>query len=460
MSEFNDLIQEFVTEASEHLADIEEDLIKIEADRENIEQEVINRVFRAAHSIKGSAKFLDLHNIGNLAHRMEDVLNLIRNGKLIPDNEVMTTLLDASDMLKTMFDDVMSSNNQDITPHLQRLQAILDGKNTHGKDTRQETNDILSINDIPGFDLDKKAIETALRSGSLYHITLDMEEACEKKGRSPLKLVEELGELGKIMDCFIDLDEVTDSSLTVHILYSSIIEKDLLPDALGIDPGSVAEIKQEKQAGQMGETSTPAQHHGQEKSALSMSDTGQEAISHAKALYDEGPEQEERQRPEGPMEFITFQLSKEVYAIPIHMIEEIIGLQDITVLPNVPGYVKGVINLRGEIVPVIDMRLKFGLEHMPYTQFTVFLITKVQGRTIGLVVDRVLDILVINQANIQQTPTFPNNIPTEFIEGMYRDEQNQMVILIDIESLIQPEEWMAKDSQTTETELYSPLQRS
>jgi len=73
LSEFNDLIQEFVTEASEHLADIEEDLIKIEADRENIEQEVINRVFRAAHSIKGSAKFLDLHNIGNLAHRMEDV---------------------------------------------------------------------------------------------------------------------------------------------------------------------------------------------------------------------------------------------------------------------------------------------------------------------------------------------------------------------------------------------------
>ena len=88
MGEFDELIEEFVTESREHIADIEEDLIKIEAEMENVDPEVINRVFRAAHSIKGSAKFLDLANIGELAHRLEDVLNLIRSGKIAPSSRV------------------------------------------------------------------------------------------------------------------------------------------------------------------------------------------------------------------------------------------------------------------------------------------------------------------------------------------------------------------------------------
>ena len=103
MGEFDDLIEEFVTESREHIADIEDDLIKIESDMENIDPEVINRVFRAAHSIKGSAKFLDLINIGDLAHKMEDVLNLIRSGKLIPTSEIANPLLQAADMLKKSY---------------------------------------------------------------------------------------------------------------------------------------------------------------------------------------------------------------------------------------------------------------------------------------------------------------------------------------------------------------------
>ncbi len=466
MGEFNDLIQEFVTEASEHLADIEEDLIKIEADRENIEQEVVNRVFRAAHSIKGSAKFLDFHNIGNLAHRMEDVLNLIRNGEIIPDNEVMSALLDASDMLKTMFDDIMSSNNLDIRPHLEKLQAILDSTHSPEKKPQHKTMDRLSSNDISVFDLDRKTIEAALDRGNLYHITLDMKNACENKGRSPLELIDEMEKLGDIMDCFVDLDEVTDESLVVHMLFSSIIEKDLLPNALGMDQGLVAEITREDMDYHLDKASTDVEYHGQEDSNPAVSRDERDAAHNLEHHHEvegntgDSPRKEEERSHEGYMEFITFLLGEEVYAIPIYMIEEIIGPQDISLLPNVPDFVKGVINLRGDIIPVIDMRLKFGLEQKPYNQFTVFLITRTQGRTIGMVVDKVLDILVINRANVQQTPAFPNSIPTEFIEGVYRDEQDQMVILLDAESLIQPEEWIVKDtSAVTETGPFRPSQR-
>src|SRR5512137_1433261 len=128
VGEFDDLLEEFVAESKEHIADIENDLIKIESNMANIDPEVINKVFRAAHSIKGSAKFLDLINIGDIAHRMEDVLNLIRSGKLIPTSDVAGPLLKAADMLKTMLEDTASSNDMDISQHIAELQKILDGK--------------------------------------------------------------------------------------------------------------------------------------------------------------------------------------------------------------------------------------------------------------------------------------------------------------------------------------------
>lgn len=140
--------------------------------------------------------------------------------------------------------------------------------------------------------------------------------------------------------------------------------------------------------------------------------------------------------------FITFSLESETYAVPIQTIEEIIGCQDISLLPNVPPFIKGVINLRGELVPVLDLRLKFGLEPRDYTPLTVFLIVRVDTRVMGMVVDNVADVLVIDPARVQKTPAFSASIPTDFIEGVYKDQQEQMVILVDIPSLIKPEEWV------------------
>ncbi|MEA2102647.1 MAG: Hpt domain-containing protein, partial [Thermodesulfobacteriota bacterium] len=129
MGETEDLIEEFVTESREHIADIENDLINIEAAGEDMDKASIDRVFRAAHSIKGSAKFLDLSKIGDLAHIMEDVLNLIRSGKISTDRDVAGALLQGSDMLKLMFDNVDASNDMDIHQQIDVLQVILN-KNT------------------------------------------------------------------------------------------------------------------------------------------------------------------------------------------------------------------------------------------------------------------------------------------------------------------------------------------
>lgn len=125
--EDDEILQGFIEESLEHLADIENDLLAIEEDGADIDEDLVNKVFRAAHSIKGGAGFMGLTVIQDLSHVMENVLGLIRSGKLVPTPEIINVLLQASDKLNTMIEDVSNSNDYDIEEHLIPLNAIYDG---------------------------------------------------------------------------------------------------------------------------------------------------------------------------------------------------------------------------------------------------------------------------------------------------------------------------------------------
>ena len=125
--EDDEILQGFIEESLEHLADIENDLLAIEEDGANIDEDLVNKVFRAAHSIKGGAGFMGLTVIQDLSHVMENVLGLIRSSKLVPTPEIINVLLQASDKLNTMIEDVSNSNNYDIEEHLVPLNAIYEG---------------------------------------------------------------------------------------------------------------------------------------------------------------------------------------------------------------------------------------------------------------------------------------------------------------------------------------------
>ncbi len=118
------IVAEFVVESLEHLADIENQLLSIEANSESLDVELVNTVFRAVHSIKGAAGFLGFSTMGDLAHALENVLNLIREGELVPDGHSTDVMLRAADTLRNMFDDVEASNEVDIAEHVRELQAI------------------------------------------------------------------------------------------------------------------------------------------------------------------------------------------------------------------------------------------------------------------------------------------------------------------------------------------------
>lgn len=133
--------------------------------------------------------------------------------------------------------------------------------------------------------------------------------------------------------------------------------------------------------------------------------------------------------------FLTFQLGKEVFGIEIRYVTEIIGMQPITFVPEVPEYVKGIINLRGKIIPVIDMRLKFKKEAAPYDDRTCIIVIDIKDISIGLIVDCVSEVLPIPDENIVPPPSYKTGFQNRYIKGIGKVE-NDVKLLLDCEKII------------------------
>jgi purine-binding chemotaxis protein CheW len=136
-----------------------------------------------------------------------------------------------------------------------------------------------------------------------------------------------------------------------------------------------------------------------------------------------------------PREYLTFRLGEEEYGIDILKVQEIRGYEQPTRIANSPAYIKGVINLRGVIVPIVDLRLKFALGRADYDSFTVVIILNVCQRVVGIVVDSVSDVLDLDPATIREAPEFSSLVDSSYLLGLGTLE-NRMLILVDIERLI------------------------
>jgi len=138
---------------------------------------------------------------------------------------------------------------------------------------------------------------------------------------------------------------------------------------------------------------------------------------------------------EDSREYLTFTLGDEEYGIDILNVQEIRGYDAVTKIANAPDFIKGVINMRGVIVPIIDMRLKFQLGTVEYNQFTVVIILHISGRVIGMVVDGVSDVVALRPEQIRPAPEFGAVLDTAYIDGLATLDE-RMVIVVDIEKLM------------------------
>jgi len=137
--------------------------------------------------------------------------------------------------------------------------------------------------------------------------------------------------------------------------------------------------------------------------------------------------------------YLTFQLANEEFGICVLKVREIMGMQEITAVPQTPPHIKGVINLRGKVVPVVDLRLKFGILTSEYTQRTCIIVTQVQGEAglvlMGIIVDGVSEVLNLAASEIEDTPDFGEEIAGQYLLGMAK-VKGKVKILLDIDRVL------------------------
>ncbi len=238
MSMQDDLLRDFVAEAREHLGDIEMDLLTIEEGGADIDEELVNKVFRAAHSIKGGSSFFGLTKIKELAHKAETVLDMIRSRQMVPNPEITNILLAAFDRLRDMINNVDESEDVDIFEHVASLTQLA---SSYLPENRKESLTQVAILQpsedaqpvaVPQIDFDR-----ARRMGQyIYLILYDLIHDIERKGKNVLQVFKDLLVSGEILDCAPDfdavgtLDDPISNQIPLRMTFASIIE----PDVIGV----------------------------------------------------------------------------------------------------------------------------------------------------------------------------------------------------------------------------------
>lgn len=240
--EFDDeIIAEFVTESGEHLASIEEDFLALEKQGQEADPELVNKVFRAAHTIKGTAGFLGFNKINELAHAMETILVMMRNAQLTPSATIVDALLAGADSLKTMLSDVKNSNGTDIAALVARLGDVLNPEISGAIKREMETNVALvgEGGEESFFVIDEFSARSLPQSDAyLYALTFELATLTQSSQHFGIGLMKQLFEKGEILDgkLVTPMDdihaEIPEGPLNYLILYST-----------RLDPGEIRQIE-------------------------------------------------------------------------------------------------------------------------------------------------------------------------------------------------------------------------
>jgi purine-binding chemotaxis protein CheW len=134
-------------------------------------------------------------------------------------------------------------------------------------------------------------------------------------------------------------------------------------------------------------------------------------------------------------QFLTFLLDEQEYGLELFKIQEIRGYAPVTPIPNVPAHVRGVMNLRGTVLPVVDLRMKFRLPPIEYSKFTVIVIAMVAGKMVGLLVDAVSDVLHVTREAMRAVPDFGSAVDTRFIDGVFQTREH-LAVALNLERLL------------------------
>ena len=266
----DETLQMYVEESLEHLADIENDFLAIEEAGANIDEDLVNKVYRAAHSIKGGAGFMGLSKIKDLTHEMENILGKIRSKEMIPNPEIINVLLGASDLLQRLINDVDSSNDMDISQQLDALRTINEAPDQEPPsiETLEETPEIKDDEDMSSNESDllspeiksltfpdgklainvsEELISEAIKDGkSIYIVEINLIHELQAKEKNLFAFIEDLNNTGNILEAKIKEDapgNLLENGIPEHlpflILFASILKPNDINMLFEIDPGNI-----------------------------------------------------------------------------------------------------------------------------------------------------------------------------------------------------------------------------
>ena len=252
-----EFVDQFVMEAREHLDTIEDDFLKLENQRDNPDQTLVDKVFRAIHSIKGASGFLGLTKIGNLAHVMETLLSMMRAGEVQPESEFIDALLSGADILGAMVDDVEHSNETDITKIHDRLASLL--ARVMSPKVKHEMNTPVKLSgsegDDIGFDINEFTLKNIPPNMSLYVLKYDLTELSKKEHKSPVALIRDLLSTGEIIDAKLDIpfndlrSGLPQAPLVYEVLYATFLLPDDIQEIAGLPEDRVSYVERGDSAG-------------------------------------------------------------------------------------------------------------------------------------------------------------------------------------------------------------------
>ena len=259
------LLQEFITESREHLESIEPDLLILEAKGANAGEDVINKIFRAIHSIKGAAGFFGFERLTHFSHLMESVFMKIRDKVLDPEPSIVDVLLKGVDRLMEMVNDIHASGDVDVATEQANLEAILAGTFTGGGSastsfatediTEQSPNHSESVgmpslvqgSGFEGFDFQTTTVRHALASGQfLYQVTVYPQTDWENQNPEPF--FDALKSTGSVLDCSLPFEDVVVGASfpeSIEFLYGSVLEPDLIIVAVPVAENQITHIPSE-----------------------------------------------------------------------------------------------------------------------------------------------------------------------------------------------------------------------
>ncbi|MBK7141939.1 MAG: chemotaxis protein CheW [bacterium] len=230
------LLRDFINESREHLATIESDLLLVEESGADIDDALVNKVFRAAHSIKGGSSFFGLNNVKELSHRAETILDMVRSRKMVPNAEVTNVLLAAFDQLREMINHIDTSDQLDISDLLVSLTGLASSylpaeqKNSLYAEATLETPDGKRQVKLPQTDIEK-----AQRTGQyIYWIDCDLVHDIERKGQNILSVFNTITATSEILDCEVDytavgdLDGAIGNRVPLRLIVATVLEPDLV----------------------------------------------------------------------------------------------------------------------------------------------------------------------------------------------------------------------------------------